>query len=504
MYILMIKYILKGWKMALKIYNTLTRKKEEFISISPNKVNIYVCGPTVYAHPHIGHAKSYISFDVIVRYFRYKGYNVKYVQNITDVGHLTDDADEGEDKIIKKAREEKLDPMEIAEYFTWSYFEDMDKLGVVRANIFPRATGHIPEQIEMIEKLLEKGYAYEVNGNVYYDVSKFKDYGKLSGRRTDELEAGARVEVNPDKRHPNDFALWKKAESSHLMRWSSPWGEGYPGWHIECSAMSMKYLGETFDIHGGGLDNIFPHHECEIAQAEALTGKTFARYWLHNNMITVNDTKMSKSLGNFITIKDALEKYDPTTIRYFILSSHYRSRLDVSEAALDAAKSGSERFISTVKNLRTNLASSDFVDNFQSPFDPEKYRVQFEEMMDDDFNTPRAIAILFDLSREVNSYLNSHTNYHQPFLESIDQLFQEIAGDVLGIIPDDLQLSSRNKIGENIDKVIQVVIDIREGLRKQKRYDLADDVRAGLEKAGIYLIDKPEGTFYEIKSKSDE
>ncbi len=485
----------------MEIYNTLSRKKEEFIPLNPGRVHIYVCGPTVYGHPHIGHAKSYISFDVIVRYLRFKGFAVKYVQNITDVGHLTDDADEGEDKIIKKAREEKLDPMEVAEFFAWSYFDDMEKLGVLRANIFPKASGHIPEQIDMIEKLLEKGYAYEVNGNVYYDVSKFKAYGKLSGRKTEELEAGARIEVNPEKRHPNDFALWKKAETGHLMRWKSPWGEGYPGWHIECSAMSMKYLGETFDIHGGGLDNIFPHHECEIAQSEALTGKPFARYWLHNNMITVNDTKMSKSLGNFITVKDALTKYDAITIRYFILSSHYRSRLDVSEEALNAAKSGITRFISTIKNLKKNLQTSISVKNFQPPFDPEIFRNQFEEIMDDDFNTPRAIAVLFDLSREVNTYLNIQTPLHKPFLLSIDQLYEKMAGEVLGILPSDLMLSSDQGMVDHIEKIIQVVIDIRENLRAQKQYKLADELRANLGKAGIALIDKPDGTTYEIKSE---
>ena len=485
--------------MSIVLYNSLTRKKEEFVPLVPGRVHIYVCGPTVYSHAHIGHAKSYLSFDMIVRYFRYRGYKVKYVQNITDVGHLTDDADAGEDKILKKAREEKLDPMEIAEYFAWSYFDDMQKLGVLRANIFPKATGHIIEQIDLIQKLLVRGYAYEVNGNVYYDVSCFSGYGKLSGRKVEELDAGARVEINPEKRHPADFALWKKAEPEHLMRWSSPWGEGYPGWHIECSAMSMKYLGETFDIHGGGLDNIFPHHECEIAQSEAASGKPFVRYWLHNNMVTVNGSKMSKSTGNFITIKDALQKFDTPTLRYFIFSSHYRSRLDFSSEALEAARSGLDKLLLTIKNVRKNLAPAGEIKNFHLPFDFAGFRTQFEEMMDDDFNTPRALAVLFDLSREVNSYLNSGESLHQPFLQSIDQFYQETAGQVLGLIPEDLLASAGPGRQADIEKIVQVVIDIREKLREQKQYQLADQLRSKLGKVGITLVDKPEGTTFEYQ-----
>ncbi len=485
--------------MALMIYNTLTRKKEEFIPLHPNRVHIYVCGPTVYGHPHIGHAKSYISFDAVVRYFRYLGYRVKYVQNITDVGHLTDDADAGEDKIIKKAREEKLDPMEVAEYYAWSYFDDMQTLGVLRASIFPRATGHIPEQIELVKKLLEKGYAYEVNGNVYYDVTKFKDYGKLSGRKLEELEAGARVEVNPEKRNPQDFALWKRAEPGHLMRWPSPWGEGYPGWHIECSAMSMKYLGETFDIHGGGIENVFPHHECEIAQSEAATGKPFVRYWMHNNMVTVNGTKMGKSLGNFITIKDALKKYRPTTLRFFVLSSHYRSALDFSDEALEAAQKGMERLLTAVRSIRKALAGAAPVTDFQPPFDPEQFRQRFEEVMNDDFNTPRAIAVLFDLSREVNGYLNSGQPLHQPFLKTVDGLYRQLAGEVLGLIPPESDEAETGKSAGDVEKIIRVVIDVRSKLRAAKQFQLADEIRDNLAKVGVVLIDKPEGTTFELK-----
>jgi cysteinyl-tRNA synthetase len=485
--------------MSLVIYNSLTRKKEEFKPLKPGRVHIYVCGPTVYGHPHVGHAKSYISFDVIVRYFRAKGFKVKYIQNITDVGHLTDDADEGEDKIIKKAREEKLDPMEIAEYFAWSYFDDMQNLGVLRADIFPKATGHITEQIDLIQKLLDKGYAYEVNGNVYYDVSKFKEYGKLSGRKIEELEAGSRVEVNPEKQHPSDFALWKKAEVGHLMHWPSPWGEGYPGWHIECSAMSIKYLGETLDIHGGGLDNIFPHHECEIAQSEAATGKPFVRYWMHNNMVTVNGTKMSKSLGNFISIKDALKMHSAETLRLFIMSSHYRSRLDFSEEALDASKTGSEKMLSTIKNIRKHLRTASTVKNFKAPFDSADYDKKFSEMMDDDFNSPRAIAVIFDLSKEVNSYLNSNPILHAPFLEALDQLYSKTAGEVLGLIPADLMSEKLTESQGEIEKIIQVVIDLRQKLRENQQYKLADTLREGLGKIGITLVDKAEGTGFEYK-----
>jgi cysteinyl-tRNA synthetase len=483
--------------MSLVIYNSLTRKKEEFKSLQPGRVHIYVCGPTVYSHAHIGHAKSYVSFDVIVRYFRYKGFNVKYVQNITDVGHLTDDADEGEDKIIKKAREEHVDPMEIAEYFAWSYFDDMRHLGVLRANIFPRASGHIPEQIELVQKLLDKGYAYEVNGSVYYDVSKFRGYGKLSGRKVEDLEAGARVGVNPEKRHPGDFALWKKAEPGHLMHWHSPWGEGYPGWHIECSAMSMKYLGDTFDIHGGGLDNIFPHHECEIAQSEAATGKQFVRYWMHNNMVTVDGLKMSKSTGNFVTIKDALKKYSMPSIRYFILSSHYRSPLDISDEALTAAETGSAKLIAAIRTVALSAEKAGNISDFKAPFQPDEYRARFEAAMDDDFNTPRAVAVLFDLVRESNAYVNSGQNFDQSFLKSIEKLYLDTAGMVLGLVTEDMLKDHNGQSLGDVEKIIQLTVEIRKHLREKKQFELADDIRSRLGRIGITLTDKPEGTTWE-------
>ncbi len=480
--------------MGIQIYNTLTRKKEPFVPLRPGVVHIYVCGPTVYGDPHIGHAKSYISFDAIIRYFRYKGFRVKYVQNITDVGHLTDDADAGEDKIEKKAREERLDPYEIAQHYTWSYFDDMDALGVLRPNISPHATGHIIEQIELIKKLLEKGYAYEVNGSVYYDVTKFKEYGKLSGRKLEELEAGARVEVNPEKKHPFDFALWKKAEPGHIMKWPSPWSVGYPGWHIECSAMSMKYLGETFDIHGGGLENVFPHHECEIAQSEAATGKPFVRYWMHNNMVTVDGVKMGKSLGNFITIKEALKKYSPITLRYFILSSHYRSPLDFSDQALSGAQKGIERLLRTVRKLQQKMNQAEKIDSFIPPFNPQEFRHRFEAAMDDDFNTPKALAVLFDLTKELNEMFASSDRFDQDFLQEVEKLYQELGSQVLGILPEDLAAEVPSETREMVEKLVQVTVEVRGELRRQKLWQLSDKIRDELRQLGIVLVDKPDGT----------
>lgn len=487
--------------MPLQIYNTLTRQKEEFEPLQPGRVNIYVCGPTVYSHAHIGHAKGYISFDVVVRYFRYLGYRVKYVQNITDVGHLTDDADEGEDKLIKKAREEQLDPMEVAQAYTWSYFDDMNALGVLRPDISPHATGHIVEQIELIKILLEKGVAYEVNGSVYFDVHKFPEYGKLSGRKVEELEAGSRIEVNREKRHPADFALWKKAEPNHIMKWNSPWGFGYPGWHIECSAMSMKYLGETFDIHGGGLDNIFPHHECEIAQSVAATGKPFVRYWMHNNMLSMNGEKMSKSLGNVLNIKDALKMYSRYTIRFFMLSSHYRSRLDYSEEAVKAAEQGLNRLISTIEKIKIAIGEASEVADFAPQFSPEEYRQRFEEAMNDDFNTARAIAALFDLMKAVNQYFTEAPALHKPFLEEIDALFMVLGNGILGIIPEEISGVDATVSGELVEKLININISLRQEFRKQKNWAMADQVREELKKIGIILEDRPDGTTAWSKEK---
>ncbi len=462
---------------------------------------MYVCGPTVYDHPHIGHAKSYVSFDVIVRYLRYLGYKVRYVQNITDVGHLTDNADAGEDKILKRAQRERVEPAELVEIYMRSYFEDMDKLNNLRPDISPRATAHVPEQIELVEKLIEKGFAYESRGSVYFDVQKFKEYGKLSGRKLDELEAGARVEINQEKRNPSDFALWKKAEPSHIMRWRSPWGEGFPGWHLECSAMSMKYLGQTLDIHGGGLENIFPHHECEIAQSEAANERPFVRYWLHNNMVTVDGQKMGKSLGNFITLKDAYKKYNPLTIRFFILATHYRSPLDFSNEALDAADKGLERLHNTVKQTQERLNSAQ-----DGPMPTglheklETYKKAFLEAMDEDVNTPGAIAVLFDFSKEINTLLNAGQDFNKKCWEAVDTLYRRLGGSVLGIIPDVFEQAQKGE-ADVLDNVMRVFIDTRNELRKAKQWQLSDFIRNKLMEIGIALDDRPDGTTWKKTKK---
>jgi cysteinyl-tRNA synthetase len=486
--------------MTLKVYNYMTRQKEEFKPIHEGRVGIYVCGPTVYGHAHIGHAKVYVSFDVVVRYLRYLGYKVRYVQNITDVGHLTGDADEGEDKVGRRARLEQLQPMEVVDYYTRSYFEDMDALNVTRPDISARASGHVPEQIELAQTLIEKGYAYEASGSVFFSVESFPEYGKLSGRKLEELEEGARMEVNPDKRHPADFAVWRAAPPEHLMRWKSPWGEGYPGWHAECSVMSAKYLGLPFDIHGGGLENIFPHNESEIAQSEAAYGVEFARYWLLNNMVTVDGVKMGKSLGNFVTIKDALQRHEPMTIRFFILSSHYRSPTDFSEVALEAAGKGLERLYGAVRLVRDRLATAEDggVDAaFQQVLD--EYKARFIEAMDDDFNTPQALAALFDLTKEANTLLNSGEPVSRGMLEAIDGLYRELGGDVLGIIPDQLP----EEAGAGLeDALVQILIDLRQEFRQAKDWGKADAIRDRLAEVGIALEDGPEGTRWRLHRNS--
>ncbi len=474
--------------MPLKVFNTLTRTKEIFTPIHDNRVGMYVCGPTVYGHSHLGHAKSYVSFDVIVRYLRYRGYNVQYVQNITDVGHLSDDADEGEDKIEKQSRIDRIHPMQIAEMYTRSYDEDMSALGVLPPDIAPRATGHITEQIGIVQRLVDKGYAYEANGSVYFDVGRFVGYGKLSGRTVEELSAGARVEVKSEKRRPADFALWKKAEPGHIMRWPSPWGEGFPGWHIECSAMSMKYLGDSFDIHGGGLENQFPHHECEIAQSEGATGKPFVKYWLHNNMVTVDGRKMGKSLGNFLTLKDAFARWRPQVVRFFVLQSHYRSTLDFSNDAVEGAAKGLEKLTNSVRNLQDRIRTAGS-DGTPVVTDLARYRAEFLAAMDDDFNTPQAIAVLFDLAHEVNQSLGSGLPLISGSLEEIDQFYREYAGQILGITFEGVSSGGAVE-GELMD----LLIALRNDARAQKLWPLSDKIRDGLAKLKIVLEDRKEGT----------
>jgi cysteinyl-tRNA synthetase len=513
--------------MGLRLYNSLTRRQEEFKPVKDDRVGIYVCGPTVYSHAHLGHAKSYVSFDVLIRYLRYLGYNVTYVQNITDVGHLTDDADEGEDKIAKAAKKEKKHPMALAEFYTRSYFEDMDKLNCVRPDISPRASGHIVEQIELVKKLLEKGYAYEVNGSVYFDVSKFEDYGKLSGRNVDDMQAGARVEVSADKKHPADFALWKKAELNHIMQWPSPWGPGFPGWHLECSVMSTKYLGQPFDIHGGGLENQFPHHECEIAQSEAANGVQFARYWVHNNMVTVDGQKMGKSLNNFITLKEVFSdspepkherlsrKYDPLAVRQLILNSHYRSPIDFSDAALFAAQSGYEKITAVVIEVRRkeNSAPEGGPDKNVTQ-ELEKLKEKFEIAMNDDLNTSIALSVIFELFRLANKLLED-SNTTKRTLKEVDDLFTKLGGDCLGIVkvqrrdttvavPSlrlNVSLHEPNIIVDNInvDTLIEIIINERNEARKKKDFAKADELRAKLDEIGVILEDKPDGTVWRLK-----
>ena len=479
----------------LKLYNSLSRKKEIFKPIHPGFVGIYVCGPTVYGHTHLGHAKSYISFDIIVRYLRHLDFKVRYVQNITDVGHLLGDANEGEDRVLKQARLEKLEPMEIVELYTRSYFEDMDVLNVKRPDISPRASGHILEQIELVETLIKKGFAYEKNGNVYFDVSKDKEYGKLSGRSVEDLASGHRIEVNAEKRNPADFALWKKAEPEHIMRWNSPWGKGYPGWHAECSVMSTKYLGQPFDIHGGGLENTFPHHECEIAQSECAHDKPFANYWIHNNMITVDGTKMGKSLGNFILIKDAVKKHKSLAIRFFVLSSHYRSPVDFSDTALDAAEKGLSKIHQTLlrlKDFKTEQQGSN------TEFDEriKSFVEKFKQEMDDDFNSPKAIAAIFDFLREINSWLDKNQNIAQDTLNLAIEYIVKTAGDVLGLLPENLE-SLRSVDDDKLSAVMQVLIDLRNQARNDKNFSLADEIRNRLTDKGITLKDTPQGTTWE-------
>jgi cysteinyl-tRNA synthetase len=492
--------------MGLQLYNSLTRRKEEFKPLVEGRVGIYVCGPTVYSHAHLGHAKSYVSFDVLVRYLRYLGYSVTYVQNITDVGHLTDDADEGEDKLIVAAKKEKKHPMALAEFYTRSYFEDMDRLNCVRPDISPRATGHIIEQIELVKTLLEKGYAYEVNGSVYFEVAKFPDYGKLSGRNVDEMLAGARVEVSPEKKAPADFALWKKAEPNHIMQWPSPWGPGFPGWHLECSVMSMKYLGKTIDIHGGGIENQFPHHDCEIAQSEAANGVQFVRTWIHNNMVTVDSQKMGKSLNNFITLKQAFSGaherltrgYDPLSVRQLILNSHYRSPLDFSDAALFAAQSGYQKITETVKAVRKRLGTAARGEADKKVAKRLKLlREKFEAAMNDDLNTSVALSVLFELVRVTQTLLKD-SNATAGTFNMVSVLFDRLGGEVLGIVK--AQYPETGTAGEKrFNQLVDAAVRIRDRARKKGDFEISDATRSDLQDLGIELQDGPQGTQWTIR-----
>ena len=490
---------------ALHVYNTLSRKKELFEPLHAPHVGMYVCGPTVYGDAHLGHAKSYVSFDIVRRYLRYLGYKVRYVQNITDVGHLVGDGDEGEDKISKKARIEQLDPMEIAETYTYTYFRDMDALSVQRPDISPRATGHIPEQIAMIQSLIDEGHAYVSNGNVYFDVLSAPKYGQLSGRNIEDATSGTRVQAASDKRNPADFALWKKADDHHLMKWPSPWGVGYPGWHIECSAMSIKYLGAHFDIHGGGLENQFPHHECEIAQSECSTGESFAKYWLHNNMVTLDGQKMGKSLGNAISLEEFFKgshpllkrSWNPQVIRFFLLQSHYRSTTDFSEKALEAAETGFQSLRATLQSILTYTQPQH---NDQTEGESHEalpaLQAAFESAMNDDFNTAQAIAALFDHTKKIKR--NIADGLPPSDLLSLQNWLNIAITEILGLEynePKETDSSFKDNISEDL---LHLLIDLRTKARMERNFELSDIIRNRLKELDIELEDSKEGTRYTL------
>ncbi|MGQ9629923.1 MAG: cysteine--tRNA ligase [bacterium] len=468
--------------MSLRVYNTMTKSKEEFIPAEKNKVKFYVCGPTVYDFFHIGNARCFVIFDVIRRYLEYKGYDVTYVQNITDV----------DDKIINRAREDGVDAREIAERYTEAFFEDIEKLGIRRADYHPKATDHIGEMIEIVERLIEKGYAYVLDGDVYYDVTKFKDYGKLSGKKLDELMGGARVEVDPRKRNPGDFALWKSSKPGEPS-WESPWGPGRPGWHIECSIMSMKYLGETIDIHAGGADLIFPHHENEIAQSEAATGKPFVKYWLHNGFLNIGGEKMSKSLGNFFTARDVLKKYDPEVIRFFFLSKHYRHPIDFSEENLKEAEEGLNKFYTVLQNIDSLTQQLDESGERIGSADQRLEEVvnnlplRFAMAMDDDFNTAAAIGELFNFIREINIYL-SGGNKNKELLLDAQKLIREL-GAILGIF----QRESKVEDIGLVKDLMNLIVEIRARARAERNWNLADYIRSRLNELNIQLEDRKDG-----------
>ncbi|MCX6270168.1 MAG: cysteine--tRNA ligase [Bacteroidetes bacterium] len=491
------------------IYNTLTRKKEVFEPLNPPFVGIYVCGPTVYGDAHLGHARPAITFDLVFRYFRHLGYKVRYVRNITDVGHLENDADAGEDKIAKKARIEQLEPMEVVQYYTDRYHTDIDQLNVLKPSIEPRASGHIIEQIEMIKKILEAGYAYESNGSVYFDVEKYSKsyhYGKLSGRVLEDLRANSReLEGQEEKRSGIDFALWKKAQPEHIMRWPSPWSEGFPGWHLECSVMSIRYLGETFDIHGGGLDLQFPHHECEIAQSQIAVGHDTVRYWMHNNMVTINGQKMAKSLGNFITLEQffkgdhpaLVQAFSPMTIRFFMLQAHYRSTLDFSNEALQAAEKGCKRLMEagrTLQNLVSQLSGKQSV-TIEKVGDPVlQLKQNCYDAINDDFNSPVLISFLFEAVRTINSAKEKADFLTADELLFLQQLYNDFVFDILGL--KDESLGSGNE--GIINGLMDLVLVIRQQARANKDWPTSDKIRDDLAKLSITIKDSKEGSSWNI------
>lgn len=486
--------------MEIEIYltNSLTRRKEKFTPLVPGFVGMYVCGPTVYGPPHLGHARPYITFDVLYRFLSHLGYRVRYVRNITDVGHLVDDADEGEDKIAKKARIEKLEPMEVVELYTTKFHEAMNALNNTPVSIEPRASGHIIEQIEMIRVIMDNGWAYESNGSVYFDVTKYSashDYGKLSGRVLEDLIAGAgnerrELEGQEEKRNPADFALWKKASPEHIMRWPSPWSDGFPGWHIECSAMSTKYLGETFDIHGGGMDLLFPHHESEIAQSKGACGKAPVRYWLHNNMITINGQKMGKSLGNFINLDDFFtgdhplleQAYSPMTIRFFILQAHYRSTLDFSNEGLRAAGKGLSKLLNAAALLPKLKASDKSVSGLAS------WKKACYDALADDLNTAVCIAHLFEAVRIINSVHAGTETISATDLAILDKTFNDFVFGILGL-KNETEASHDDTAG-----LMQFILSLRADAKARKDFATSDRIRNELGNLGYNIKDEKDGS----------
>ncbi|MGZ4108008.1 MAG: cysteine--tRNA ligase [Tumebacillaceae bacterium] len=456
--------------MSIQVFNTLTRKKENFVPHEAGKVKMYVCGPTVYNYFHIGNARTFLVFDTIRRYLQYRGYDVTYVQNFTDV----------DDKIITRAHEEGLTPQEVADKYVEAYFTDADAIGIQRADIHPRVTEVIPEIVAMIQGLIETGNAYESQGDVYFATNTFAEYGKLSKQSLENLQAGARVEVSEKKRGPLDFALWKAAKPGEIS-WESPWGAGRPGWHIECSAMNLKYLGEQIDIHGGGVDLTFPHHENEIAQTEACTHKQFAKYWLHSEFLNMNNEKMSKSTGNFLTVRDILDKYPAAVLRFLLIQAHYRNPLNFSDEVVENASAGFERITTSIDNLKFRLESA--AEGHAESIEVEKYRGQFQAAMDDDFNTADAITALFDLSRDANLYLRQEQVERQA-IEAYLALFEELLG-AIGI--------TLGEAADELDAQVDALIAERTEARATKNWARADEIRDQLTAMGIILEDTPQG-----------
>lgn len=487
--------------LELKIFNTLSREKEIFKPINPPHVGLYVCGPTVYGDAHLGHARPAITFDILFRYLSHLGYKVRYVRNITDVGHLENDADEGEDKIAKKARLEQMEPMEVVQYFTSRYHDAMHLLNVKDPSIEPRASGHIIEQLQLVDTLLEKGYAYESEGSVYFDVERYhKDYnyGKLSGRVLEELFSTTReLEGQSGKKNSFDFALWKKASPTHIMRWPSRFSDGFPGWHLECTAMSTRYLGEQFDVHGGGMDLLFPHHECEIAQATAANGQGPARYWMHNNMITINGQKMGKSLGNFITLDEFFsgshklldQAYSPMTIRFFILQAHYRSTVDFSNDALRAADKG-------VKRLLDAVAAIDRIrPGGNSDYDVASFRKDCYTALNDDLNTPILIAHLFDAVKAINSAVDGKLSFTAEDLALFRELIHTMVFDILGLKSEE---AASGESTETIEGLMDLLLELRKAARSNKDWATSDMIRDKLADLGIVVRDGKDGVSWEF------